>query len=327
MEQKEEENKIVYEKTNQINQRRIAKLLGFSIVNGAAVITVSYVLYLINQIVFKKNYKALIIYGILQMHAGFIARKNEVVYKIFSFFDLQNWCNSTKIICEEKVDKEGVLFCWMPHSFMCFNAWFSRFNENSPFYGSLLLGSRMSIKTPIFGSFLQWLGLTGADPDNTQDLMNQRKNVNLVPGGFEEATASHPKQYRLYINDRKGFIKYALQYGYKIHPVFVFNENKGYKSSDILMNLRLKLNKLKLPGVLMFSRYISFPEKDIDNVIVVGRHIEMPKIDNPTQQEIDKYHSIYLMRVKQIFEKNVDKYDPGAELKFWGESKFVRPKL
>lgn len=33
----------------------------------------------------------------------------------------------------------------------------------------------------------------------------------------------------------------------------------------------------------MFSRYIGFPEKDIDNVIVVGRHIEMPKIDNPTQ--------------------------------------------
>lgn len=44
----------------------------------------------------------------------------------------------------------------MPHSFMCFNAWFSRFNENSPFYGSLLLGSRMSIKTPIFGKLIKF---------------------------------------------------------------------------------------------------------------------------------------------------------------------------
>jgi hypothetical protein len=72
----------------------------------------------------------------------------------------------------------------------------------------------------------------------------------LLPGGFEEATITSDKEYRLYIKTRKGFIKYALQNGYKIHPVFVFNENKIYKTSDFNIDSRLTANKYKLPGTL-----------------------------------------------------------------------------
>ena len=62
--------------------------------------------------------------------------------------------------------------------------------------------------------------------------MQKRQNIMLLPGGFEEATVTSDKEYRLYIKSRKGFIKYALQNGYKIHPVFIFNENKIYNTTD-----------------------------------------------------------------------------------------------
>ena len=36
----------------------------------------------------------------------------------------------------------------------------------------------------------------------------------LLPGGFQEATLFARNRHRVYINQRKGFIKYALRHGY-----------------------------------------------------------------------------------------------------------------
>ncbi len=49
--------------------------------------------------------------------------------------------------------------------------------------------------------------------------MIQGKKVGLVPGGYEEATLTTPNQMRFYLKHRKGFIKYALRYGYTVRPV------------------------------------------------------------------------------------------------------------
>lgn len=40
--------------------------------------------------------------------------------------------------------------------------------------------------------------------------MSKKKSIGLLPGGFEEATLTTPKQLRIYIKGRKGFLKYAL---------------------------------------------------------------------------------------------------------------------
>lgn len=58
----------------------------------------------------------------------------------------------------------------------------------------------------------------------------------LFQGGFEESTILSNKEYRVWIKNRKGFIKYALQYGYCIHPVFVFNESIIYNKHCKLIN-------------------------------------------------------------------------------------------
>ena len=40
--------------------------------------------------------------------------------------------------------------------------------------------------------------------------MKKRKNITILPGGFEEATLTSHKEYRVFIKNRKGFVKYAL---------------------------------------------------------------------------------------------------------------------
>ena len=48
---------------------------------------------------------------------------------------------------------------------------------------------------------------------------------------------------------------------------------------------------------------------------LVGTPLDMPKIEEPDQETIDKYHSLYMEKLCQLFNENVDKYgDPSKSL-------------
>lgn len=90
------------------------------------------------------------------------------------------------------------------------------------------------------------------------------------------------RYYTLY-KEHKGFIKYAMQYDYKIRPVFVFNENKAYNTIDKFYKFRLFLNKLKMGGTLFYSKYIlPIPNPDINLEIVIAKAFEPLQTTNPT---------------------------------------------
>lgn len=79
---------------------------------------------------------------------------------------------------------------------------------------------------------------------------------------------------RIFIKNRKGFIKFALKYNYTIRPILTYNEHKAYWTFDYLKKLRLFLNKLKLPGVLFGGGFLwlYFP-LNIDIINIVGKGI------------------------------------------------------
>lgn len=81
----------------------------------------------------------------------------------------------------------------------------------------------------------------------------------MVPGGFEEAALTSHKENRLFLNSRKGFIKYALKHGVTLYPVFTFGENQLYNTSDAFVKLRLWLNKFKIGCAFFWSRFFIFP--------------------------------------------------------------------
>jgi hypothetical protein len=58
--------------------------------------------------------------------------------------------------------------------------------------------------------------------------MQNKVNVAMAPGGFEEATLTTVRENRIFIKQRKGFIKYVLHYGYRVYPTFIFGENEIY---------------------------------------------------------------------------------------------------
>jgi 2-acylglycerol O-acyltransferase 2 len=115
----------------------------------------------------------------------------------------------------------------------------------------------------------------------------------------------------LFIKQRKGFIKYALKYGYTVRPVIITNEHKAMQTLDIFTKLRLLINKIKIPSVIYWNIKfgILFPPGVVMNTIV-GKGVKGSKIygkEEPTHQEINQMHAQYIEEVKRMYEKNKSK--------------------
>jgi hypothetical protein len=79
-----------------------------------------------------------------------------------------------------------------------------------------------------------------------------------------------------------------------VYPVFIFNENKIFKTSDSLLSFRLFLNRLKIPGVFYLNAWGIIPGPDKKVNVVVGKPLRLPLVPAPTQQDVDYYHAQYV---------------------------------
>ena len=78
------------------------------------------------------------------------------------------------------------------------------------------------MNVPIISDIMKWFGADKVTKEVMLKLMRKDENIAFVPGGFEEATCYQYKKNLVYLKERVGFIKYALQYGYKVVPVYSF---------------------------------------------------------------------------------------------------------
>lgn len=85
------------------------------------------------------------------------------------------------------------------------------------------LSSRFMLSLPVWGLLFRLWGVQSVDPNNLKSLLKRGKTVGILPGGYEEATLTSENEMRFFIEKRKGFIKYAMKYGYTIRPVLHMN--------------------------------------------------------------------------------------------------------
>ena len=127
----------------------------------------------------------------------------------------------------------------------------------------------------------------------------------MIPGGYECCTLTHNSRDRVFIKCRKGFIKYSLEYGYKVYPVYTFNENKLFIVWNYFEKIRLWLNKFKIPTFFFFGNlfFPILPRTDVELITVVGKPIEFPLISKPTKDDVSLYHEKYMNALKELFHK------------------------
>lgn len=182
------------------------------------------------------------------------------------------------------------------------------------------LASRFILHIPVVNIHFRCWGLQSVDPNNMKRLMKEGKTIGMLPGGYEEATLTTPKELRVFIKNRKGFIKYSLKYGYTIRPVLYLNEHQVLQTYDGLKGVRLFLNRFKLPATIFWSSWgIFFPPYQHFNVIIgkgIRRNRTYGPEEDPSTEEINSVHSEYVEAVEALYEKHREKNN-GVPLKIY----------
>jgi 1-acyl-sn-glycerol-3-phosphate acyltransferase len=114
----------------------------------------------------------------------------------------------------------------------------------------------------------------------------------------------------LYLNKRKGFIKLAIQHGSTLVPAFTFGYDGAYNTWMPKDTLNLNHSLGFLP-MLFFGRFLgtghkilplSIPYPDGPTTIVMGDPIPVKKNENPSSEEIERYHLAFVDGMKTVFE-------------------------
>lgn len=212
--------------------------------------------------------------------------------------------------------QKNVMLCYHPHGVMAYGVTLLtyQFHYLNDF---VRLGSRFALMVPWGGIFLKLSGIQGINPENLNLLMKSGRKILMVPGGFEEATITNYNENRVFVKNRKGFIKYALKYGYTVHPCYGFNENKAfYYFTNV--KLGLLMNKLKIPGVLFYSRFLGIlPNNDQGIYFVIGKGIKFPRIEKPSKEDVNQYHEKYVNVLQETFDKYKARFGITGELQIY----------
>ena len=221
---------------------------------------------------------------------------------------------------DKKGEANPVLLAYAPHGVFCTAFSGSHGVLHPTFWDNdvvfLLAGALYSM--PLFRLFVVAMfgNIKDASKSTMESLMRQRRNIALLPGGFEEASIAEPGKDRVFVRGRKGFIKLALRHGYTIHPIYTFGEADTYHNfvpTWLPFKVRWFINSYKLPVVAPWGRWWAplQPIAGAELHTVIGRPIKCPKIDELELQKgklIDEYHRKYVAELLRAFDEHKGKF-------------------
>lgn len=203
----------------------------------------------------------------------------------------------------EKIKKSKSMLLYHPHGMLCigFNLGGGWAQEFRPYNMHWLLSDALA-NLPLVRWIVNWQGQT-MGISNFRRLISQGANIAMTVGGFESATITEYGKHRVWIKNRKAFVKHALRHGYQLHPVYVFGESSTYWTFPYFLKFRLFLNSFNIPGVAFFANG-PLPFANVDIAVVVGKPVQLPTIPAPTQHDVDRYHQIYIEALVKLFDEH-----------------------
>uniref|UniRef100_A0A0G4H0X0 Acyltransferase n=1 Tax=Chromera velia CCMP2878 TaxID=1169474 RepID=A0A0G4H0X0_9ALVE len=147
------------------------------------------------------------------------------------------------------------------------------------------------------------------------EVMQQRESLAIALGGFEEATLSCLGEDRVFVKMRKGFMRLAIEQGYRLTPVFAFGENECFWNAQGLWDLRLSLSRRGVPGVAFWGRLFCplLPRRPAGGLhVVVGRSIPVERKANPSREDVDALHGRFVEALQDLYRRHVGRCRGGS---------------
>mmetsp|Transcript_7984 Transcript_7984/g.12110 ORF Transcript_7984/g.12110 Transcript_7984/m.12110 type:complete len:323 (+) Transcript_7984:166-1134(+) len=211
------------------------------------------------------------------------------------------------------------IYCLFPHGIFPFGVAFASLDDlNSSFFnGAKPTVASVMMHVPLIGHILRMLGAIKAKPQSITKALSDKKSLVISPGGIREIFWGYPRpgclpnfEYVL-LKNRSGFVRKALEEGVPLVPVYVFGNSKTFKRVQLPKFFESLSQRLKVSIVLFWGRFgLPVPFK-VPLLFAIGGPIEIPKISNPTDEQVKVFHQGFCDALVDLFERC--KFDYG-----WG---------
>jgi len=226
-----------------------------------------------------------------------------------------------KLVATAPLDpKFNYLICHHPHGILCFGASCCYASEGCNF-SSLFPGITPHLTTiegnlwmPLFREYFLCFGAVSSSKKSLNFLLSQPGGSApvLLIGGVPEMQNSVEGEVKLVLKKRKGFVKLALKHGACLVPSFSFGEADLYQQTNKvgLLHKFLKLfrNTFGISPVIFsgcgaLQNYFGILPKKKPLTVVVGEPLLVEKNENPTNEEINSLHALYVTELKKLYKK------------------------
>ncbi|XP_053603376.1 2-acylglycerol O-acyltransferase 1-like [Plodia interpunctella] len=226
------------------------------------------------------------------------------------------------------------LFAVFPHGVISCGA-FGAFATNALGFSKIFPGMTSSLITlrghflvPFFRDLVLALGGTASSEESILYNLDCKRNKGncsvLIVGGAAEALDSHPGEYKVILNRRKGFVRVAMKSGAPLVPVVSFGETDVFRpfnnpEDGILRKIQEKIRQWTgispmFPiGRGMFQYTFGVIPLRAPVTTVVGAPMEVQKNLDPTPEEIEAVHAEFKKRLIDLFETEKSKYLPNQQ--------------
>lgn len=219
-------------------------------------------------------------------------------------------------------------FVYHPHGIHTFGA-LVNFGLDKTDASKMLEGITIHLQTlsinlyiPLWRQMAIWMGCGDASSSCIRKTLRSGpgQSIMLVVGGAEESLMAKPNSNDLLLMKRKGFIKIALQEGTPLVPVYGFGENNVYGVSDLAEEPLVRYGMALLKQFLGFTiplvrgrGFFNFDYGVLPHrrpiVVVVGAPLEVPRIPEPTAEDLELWQSRYIECLRKLYNEHRGIYD------------------
>jgi 2-acylglycerol O-acyltransferase 2 len=218
------------------------------------------------------------------------------------------------------------MFALFPHGWIGLSVWMS-FMSDANDIGARLNGVDFRIVTlpanfsmPFWRDLLLAFGLVSSSRAAIEAGFARNLSMAIVVGGAREAMFARPnKTITLVLARRKGFVRLAIEQGAALVPVFSFGETDLYdqlewepgtwqrRAQDWLLE-RLGVSFPIVRGRGIFNYSLGFLPFRRELNTVVGKPIEVERIEQPSEEQVDAVHKQYCDALRALFERRKDEF-------------------
>ncbi|XP_020239185.1 diacylglycerol O-acyltransferase 2D-like [Cajanus cajan] len=174
-----------------------------------------------------------------------------------------------------------------------------------PLAKTKFLASTAASYIPFLRHIWTWLGHTSVAKKNFISSLAAGYSCVVVPGGIRETLLMEPVYNNVFLKERRGFVRIALEMGLPLVPVFCFGQSNTYKwwkaRGKLIQNLA---RIMKIMPLFSWGVYGSLIPFKVPLYVVVGRRIEVEKIPEPTMEQVAKVHNQFVEELQGLFNRH-----------------------